>query len=1058
MYFKKLELIGFKSFPERTELNFEPGITTIVGPNGCGKTNISDAIRWVLGEQSAKSLRGQKMEDIIFNGTEVHKPLSMAEVSLTLNNEDKIIPIEYSEVTVTRCCYRSGESEYFINKNPCRLRDIQELFMDTGIGTESYSVMEQGKVDLILSSRPEDRRFVLEEAAGIAKYKSRREAALRKMELTNQNLLRIDDIIAEVKREIISLKRQVTKAERYKEDYERLKKLEINLGLREYKTIKSRLETLGQEISRLKDEEVRLNTELTTEETKGEKLHLQVVDIEKSLAQARDKYLAFSEEMHKLENRIVTLEERISQLKSRGQRAAEEIKGLQEKMVEIKKRIEAEAEEERKIIENMKEAEVRLIEKEEGLASLLSEVEVKDKDLEENKNKLFEKVREITALTNEVEKININLTAIRNHLEKLNQEKEKWSREEKDLFSGVNELKEKISQKRDYIAQSSERTKELERAIQGLRAGAIESKRQLEESSRKKSDLVSRLNLLGEWDRAHQGYGFSLAAILKEMKRITGRNFCGLIPELIKIETGLALSSRKEEIKRLGEELPEVSAIIPSLEKRIAEEASELKRLEGEREELLGLSRKEEISIEAERSSWELKEEGLKRLKEEGQDIILEWQDLEKEKIRLEALLIEKKEVINSLEKEKVSLEEEVSKKTDNFQAFKVQLEEARGEKIKATLAFTSPKERKEGITLHLKTLNENLAEYIRRQERLEAEIAATKLESEGLKDTIESQAQERERCLREKASFKEEMDRFEEERKKAAVSFQEEEGRLRQERGLAAKKLEELHRLEISRTEEDSQVRNLKEKILSLYQVELDTARGEDIINEEESKVEIENLRHKLQAIGPVNLMALEENKELEDRFSLLKREREDIIRAREELHQVITRINQTSRQMFTETLEKIREEFHRMFRLLFNGGKADLILQEGDALESGVEIVARPPGKNLSTISQLSGGEKALTAIALLFALFKIRPSPFCVLDEIDAPLDESNIERFASLLKEFLKTTQFIIITHNKKTISLGQVIYGITMEEAGISKIVSVRFTSAHAPAPSPVAVS
>lgn len=1058
MYFKKLELIGFKSFPERTELNFEPGITAIVGPNGCGKTNLSDAIRWVLGEQSAKSLRGQKMEDIIFNGTEVHKPLSLAEVSLTLNNEDKIIPIEYSEVTVTRCCYRSGESEYFINKNPCRLKDIHELFMDTGIGTESYSVMEQGKVDLILSSRPEDRRFVLEEAAGIAKYKSRREAALRKMELTNQNLLRIDDIIAEVKREIISLKRQVTKAERYKEDYERLKKLEVNLGLREYKAVKLRLESLGQEISRLKDEEVRLNTELTTEETKEEKLHLQVVDIEKSLVQARDRYLAASEEMHKLENRIIALEERISQLKGRVERAAEEIKGLQEKTAEIKKRIEAEAEEERKIIEDMKEAEVRLIEKEKAMASLLSELEVKEKDLERGKNKLFEKVREITALTNEVEKININLTAANKRLDKLGREKEKWTREAEDLASGVNELKEKVSRKKGSIAQASERTKELESAIQGLRLNSIEHKRQLEESSHKKSRLSSRLNLLEEWDNAHRGYGYSLMAVLKEMQRRTGRSFCGLIPELIKIETSLAFSARKEEIKRLGEELPEVSAIMFALEKRIAEEASQLERLEAEREELLGLSRKEEISIEAERSSWELKEEGLKRLREEGQDVILEWQDLEKEKNRLEALLIEKKEVINYLEKEKLSLEEEVNKKTDNFQAFKVELEEARGEKIKATLAFTSPKERKEGITLHLKTLNENLAEYIRRQERLEAEIAALQLENGGLKDTIESQRQERERWRREKASFKEEMDRFEEERKKAAAIFQEEEGRLRQERGLVTKKLEELHRLEISRTAEESQVRNIKERILSLYQVDLDTAAGEEIINEEESRAEVENLRGKLQAIGPVNLMALEENKELEDRFSLLKREREDIIRAREELHQVITRINQTSRQMFTETLEKIREEFHRMFRLLFNGGKADLILQEGDALESGVEIVARPPGKNLSTISQLSGGEKALTAIALLFALFKIRPSPFCVLDEIDAPLDESNIERFSSLLKEFLKTTQFIIITHNKKTIALGQVIYGITMEEPGISKIVSVKFSSSHAPTPSPVTVS
>ena len=928
MYFKKLEIIGFKSFPQKTEINFEPGVTAIIGPNGCGKTNISDAIRWVIGETSAKSLRGNKMEDVIFNGTETTKSLSMVEVSLTLNNEDKIIPIEYSEVTVTRRCYRSGESGYFINKKPCRLKDIHELFMDTGIGTDSYSVMEQGKVDLILSSKPEDRRFVLEEAAGIAKYNARKNASLRKLELTNQNLLRIDDIIAEVKREIISIKRQVTKAEQYKENFEKLKTLETGLSLKKYKAIKDEVEILTQKARVFKDESNKLNVEVAQEESKEEVLHLKVIDIEKALTSVRDRFLAAADKVSNVENRAGALKERMEHLKTRSGKAGLEIKEIHEKSLEIQKRIETDEKEQIAVKESIRDAESSLLEKTNSFTSLLEVVKNKEKELEEYKNKIFDNVRGITTLNNEIKNININIANTHKH-----------------------------------------RTQ--------------------------KSALLSRLDLLVEWDKAYENYRHSISAMLKEIERVKGENR-GLIPELIRIETDMALSAKKEEIKKLREKV-EVDTV--------------------------------------------------------------------EDNVSFDALLIQKKEAIEALEKEREYLKEEIDKKAPEFQSLKNSLEEAREIKEQERFSFSGLQEKAKGIELHLRTLNERFSEYTQRESGLEQEINNAGPESESIKDKIEALEKEKESFLNEKIAFKEEMDRLEGERRTANAAFREEEERLRKERSIVNKRMQELHNLEISMTQKDAELTNLKERISNLYQVDLEThlchCEGEarsNLIDEEQAKAEIEILRHKAGAMGAVNLMAIEENKELEDRFSRLKKEREDILKAKEELLQVISKINHTCRKQFADTVEKVRVEFHNIFRILFNGGKADLMLQEGDILESGIDIVAKPPGKNLSTISQLSGGEKALTAIALLFALFRIRPSPFCVLDEIDAPLDDSNIGRFGSLIKEFVKTTQFIIITHSKKTISLAQVIYGITMEEPGISKILSVKFSRHESPAPSPVSSS
>lgn len=508
------------------------------------------------------------------------------------------------------------------------------------------------------------------------------------------------------------------------------------------------------------------------------------------------------------------------------------------------------------------------------------------------------------------------------------------------------------------------------------------------------TDLVSSLF---EDSKSYRG---SIGALIEELRHHGNSN--DIMADLIRIETDLGIKKRTQDFDRFRNEAGNLPVTLSS------------------------------DSMAAQMKS-----------------IFFEIEELEEEKKFMATTLAEKRSSLEVLEKERHGLKQDAEARTSVFQNIKAGLESAREMKEKMRLSFTTLSEKRQGMELHLKSLRERLAEYINSRVRFKAEAEAAAAESENLRNEIEALVNEKEKFVKEKAYFREEMERFEDERKKAAEIFRDQEEKIRRERVSVNKKLEELHKLELSLTQKQAELTSIRERVSNLYHADIEAASaGEEILNEQEVRAEIERLRQHVEAMGPVNLMAIEENKELEDRFELRKREREDILKAKEELHQVINKINTTCREKFFETLEKVKVEFNNIFRILFNGGKADLVLQEGDILESGIEIIARPPGKTPSAISQLSGGEKALTAIALLFALFRIRPSPFCVMDEIDAPLDDSNIGRFGAMLIGFLKTSQFIIITHNKKTISLAQVIYGITMEEPGISKIVSVRFSDSE----------
>ncbi len=827
MHFKKLELFGFKSFLDRTTINFEAGVTAIVGPNGCGKSNISDAVRWVLGEQSAKSLRGSSMEDIIFSGSVLKEPMNLAEVSLTLSNAQKLLAIDYDEVTVSRRLYRSGESEYLINKNVVRLKDVHELLMGTGIGTESYSIIEQGKMDAILNSKPEDRRAIFEEAAGITKFKSKKKEALKKLEQTENNLLRIHDIIQEVKRQIGSIERQAKKAENYKVEFAKLKEMELALASHEFLMFEQNRSSKENELVELRRKE------------------------EESLAQAEEIETRTDEERRRLD-------------------AADGV-------------IRQNQEEEWSVNSDIRSKKDRSLLNRERIGEFLAKRENLSRDIQIAHARIEE-------LTREFENLNRELETVQNE-----------EREGAVLLTSLENELQAIEQRSERVPSSSPLHPDLEAKIRHFR-GNVHA-------------------LLKRWRESQGASDAQFEAELESEIRV-------FVDELTRLQ---------------GKDKEKETLLMRLAETRSRQEFRTTSREKNERDK-----------------HWLLES----RLNEEKRVLAFEKDAQES---------IAKKEV---LEAENISIEKELG-------------------------ALTSHRD-----------------EILRKKEaaRLERQKIASGLEA------LEKDGHEKREFL------------------KTAQN--------------------QVHGFELQHLEIQHEMDRLKERIFNAYQVDLvvetsmrDTAARAaselvpgQALDAEKTRQEVHAQRERLNRLGPVNLVAIQEYDEMKARFDFLTQQEQDLLKAKEDLHKAIQKINRTTRELFADTFERIQKSFTDYFKLLFGGGHAELVLlDEHDVLESGIEIVARPPGKKLQNISLLSGGEKALTAIALLFSIFKVKPSPFCVLDEIDASLDESNVDRFCAVLKEFIAESQFILITHNKRTMNLADAMYGITMAQTGISKVVSVRFS-------------
>ncbi len=1179
MHFKSLELYGFKSFAEKTKLEFEPGITAIVGPNGCGKSNVSDAIKWVLGEQSPRELRGLKMEDIIFNGTSLKEAVNFAEVSLTLSNEAKVLPIEYEEITISRRLFRSGESEYLLNKTPVRLRDIQELFMGTGIGISAYSLLEQGKMDLILSSRAEDRRFIFEEAAGITKFKSQKRETLRRLDDTENNLLRVNDILVEVKRQISSIERQANKAERYKEIANVARDKEIKINKHSYLELKNQLKELEIERNLFKSQEDKLVLEQIELESRIREGRDSLNNIEQEISNLHSSEISLNSDLEKNQNRISLNKERIKELEERKGSLEGEIKTLADKIStdsnELNNiRIQAEdfikSEESRKIV---------LRDKRNFINSIEAQLKEKESLVSGSKVKLISAVQDISRTKNDLVKIKTENASLLARLRRLESEKEKTANEKAKFLDTFTQRKDYLEKKRIDLEKLIEKTDTLRGNLAQLNNESSNLTERFHQTDVELQTLSSRISFLEELKSRYEGYSPGVKSLLmaKNSGQLKTEGLIDILANIIEVDRGYerivetalgdyvqalivrdyqALGTCIGYINSMGlgevvfivaENLsnsgnPGVSFtqeanyltdfvhasdqytnIIMSLLGRfvlvddldsaiaLAKQNSQLKFITSKGEIVEANITKTASSSSNDDLNIIGREKRIKELRDKLASLELERNDALNKKNSVNAdldILTEElrqadknREVFQieagGLEQEMDNLGKSLKKLEDEFSILDLEIAElneniqGNNNKIKENEASLAKLQLDES---EISKLMEDSANFVSENNNLRqsALIEITELESE-LKSFTDKVSVFKERILSFENSLSENknmfasreseikesvdkvnklheennsLDKFnfgiEEEksvviqrldeskcaRDNCKLDIEKEEGGLKSIQVQVNKLRADTYEIDIKCQEFNFKTKDIHDKMNSLYKLDLETGEIDlvvDIFDYEATKQELDSLKDKLEAMGPVNLVAIDEHRELQERYNFLVNQQEDLNKAKEALREAINKINRTAKELFVDTFQRIEVNFKEIFRLLFGGGNAQILLVESeDVLESGIDIIAQPPGKKLQNISLLSGGEKALTAVALLFAIFKVKPSPFCILDEVDAPLDEANIDRFRMLMKEFSKSSQFIVITHNKKTISIADVMYGITMEESGVSKIVSVKF--------------
>ncbi|MFH1338873.1 MAG: AAA family ATPase [Candidatus Omnitrophota bacterium] len=1067
MFLKELELVGFKSFPEKTTLKFEPGITAIVGPNGCGKSNIFDSIRWVLGEQSTKALRSIKMEDVVFSGTDGKPPLGMAEVTLIFSNENRKIAIDCDEIEVCRRIFRSGESQYLLNKAPVRLKDILDLFMGTGIGAESYSLVEQGEIDLVLSTRPEERRLIFDEASGITKYKAQKREALRKLEETEQNLLRVNDIISEVRREINSLERQANKARRYKETFEELKEKEVGLAALQIRELDARKRELSEKIEASGKNMDSYEAQIQ-EIQRGVSARLNMIQqLEKEISYHHDKLINIDNLIINNNHRIKINQERIGELDSR-------ILNLKSQLEEAKSRIETarnNLENFRKEHGDLKEAvrhkEVLLSRKQKEYEELNLSIKSSQDKIRQAKNQILDLASSESKVKNEIADLQALLKSHILRKKRLDIEAAKTKEEKQGLQEQLNQRVAEsestkaelerinaeaagVRQRRDSAQAAQDR---LARDIQGLESGKIA--------------LQSQKEFLQELRLKYESIGQPMKAVLY-LDNLPREDITGFI---VKVEERSLKPERQEAGApgvlnyRLSGEAKPMPLETGEIEQRIELIQAEIEKKSREKEDvqisireleqnLEGLGQKikaQEMFIGNKSLQIENLEERLNKINQECDVLNLELEDLEAQIEQLN----NKQDRLN----EQLSRSQEQQKiQGDEISSLEKAIVEHHSLREETLISITQIKTEIENLNARLvqqeKTQNflesayqESLQQNLRYLDEVgdaESKTAQLSRESENLKQQNKQAAEDKTMLSQnqdaQKAEYKE-LSGLQEKDNNKIISLGQKTEEVRKH----------VYEYQMQVQELDFKDRSIRDRIKQVYKFQLEgpfeSSGGQ---NQEALSAEIAELSRKLDSYGTVNLIAIEEYEELKKRYDFLNQQQNDLIQAKESLSEAISKINRTTRRMFLDTFIKIQEEFRNYFRLLFGGGEADIILiDESSPLESGIEIICRPPGKKLQNVLALSGGEKALSAVALIFAIFKVKPAPFCVLDEIDAALDEANIVRFSGILQEFAKTSQFLVITHNKRTIANADIMYGITMQEPGVSSIVSVKFSAVEA---------
>ena len=1232
MYLKSLELIGFKSFVNKTHLEFHEGITSVVGPNGCGKSNILDAIRWCLGEQSAKALRGGEMADVIFSGTDSRSAVGMAEVSLTFGGCAEHLGTDYEEVCVTRRIFRDGKGEYLLNKTPCRLRDIHELFMDTGIGRSSYSIMEQGKIDLILSSRPEDRRAVFEEAAGITKFKAQKKEALRKLEYTEANLVRVNDIMREVKRQIGSLQRQAGKARRYQSLSTDLKVLELNFVRRQHDQIAGAQSELQEKLGSLESRWQETVSALEEGEAAVAGHRTRLTELEHQVETSRQSMQAIRDRMVQAQSRAAHNSEICDQLR-------ENILRCDQESAAARERQRVQREEMGRTNEQVTRVAAELSERSAALDALQARLR-ESAGRRETSQQSLEAIRaEISKAENESLRLQGELAGLEARREATQGRIEGLENEGRQIFEGQAAARKRLEDTSAQVAAATEALHAAETALDRAEAeverGELERQRieqEMAASQRVLAQIQSRLEVLEQLNLEGEGASPGAQAVLRGLDRPDHFKPAvrGMLGSLLRVESGFlpaieaALGSRgdtivitdktpaREILESLYEhKLGRASVVTPNghhfpepgpapegslgwAADRVRCEADDLQRLVrgilhnvalatnlDHATELRGrhpnvafatqhgalidaagivtggragegvtsaLQRRDEIvslglklaAVQAELGRHEATRLGVLTGREGKKEALetaragVRHQQNELAGLRANHSLLEKelhdaegRSAWLAREQERAGQDLDLAKQktqelADRIAVCRGQVEEANGKSAAAMEQAQREAGEQEAAAEQFNELRVQLAAARQLEESLQAQRAPMLSRIEELEETIRQREQEKagaeertksvveqtESLAKDAASFQSELDEkqggldgLQKERSSLQAEVQSADEALRQQRRAHGEMQEQKGKFEVRAAELRLKAENLAEDIRRRHHVELievqldtyalhcavrehrkrrkvkavadDSAEGTEVdevaaleatteTGEEAVEVTVESveaeldwneiegfvteLRDKLDSMGPVNIDAIQEFDDLLDRQTFLDEQFTDLTNSKEELLEVIKKINATTTALFAETFVKIRDNFRDTFKELFGGGKADLgLMNEEDPLESGIEITAKPPGKQLQSVSLLSGGERTMTAVALLFAIYMVKPSPFCILDEMDAPLDESNINRFLAMLDRFVRQSQFLVITHNKRTISRADVLYGVTMEEQGVSKLVSVKFT-------------
>ncbi len=1175
MYLSRLEIFGFKSFAQKISLVFDSGMTGIVGPNGCGKTNVVDALRWVLGEQRPTTLRSDKMEDVIFNGTKARKPLNVAEVSVTIENTKGILPSEYSEVTLTRRVYRSGESEYYINKTLCRLKDIRDLFMDTGMGSDAYSVIELKMVESILSDNSEERRRLFEESAGVTKYKFRRKEAVRRLESVRMDLTRLNDSVGSVQKAVNSLERQAHKAQRYNEYNEQLRLLEIDLLTREYLGVVGKIAPLKEQLSSTVDEKNKIDHDLAQEEALLEVLRQESGELDTKLSGAQNDLSAQQEAIHKLEQQQAAAHERQKSLASNVHRFESEQVELQTQREDLKHRqLELFADlESRKAA--IVEAEAVHRRKQDELEKFQIQLDAKKAGLKEVQDRMINLLREVSDLQNRESQTKARIENIRGRIEHITEENRNYSGEIDRTSITIQSLTNEDRELRKAFAQAEVRTQQMEEYVAKLQSD-LEQLRQTDLSLR--GDLErkqARMDFLKGLVETYDGYSegarylisseewnsqiqmtvgdavttdpkyrvaietalgeavgyvivanvaqaYSAMEFLKKRRKGKATFIClDRVPaasENVTLSGEPGVYGRANALVRCGEHHKPLFDFL--LDRTIiVEDITTANGIIGKDPSLRCISLEGEIvtgrgvvrggSLRQDEGGHIGKKSQLEELVEEterlhGQAVSVSRQIDEKrtiiEKTNIKELAEQARAVeqqmttvevrIAQLEFEKKSAEEAIQRNKTESEKMNAEIVGLKSE-LEGLQPAINGKELEKGeaersvgtLSAELETMEALAAEFSRLANEANVTVLSLKSEERSVQQSIEhadatmqsmtgsidqrtkeirtareegeilvAQVRETDQRLtegqKELKTLRERKQEIDKEVTAKRRTIQELESRLKEERSRHEGSLQATYDLEMKIQEltmksENLLARGRDEFSLDLKSQSVSSVEQFDLNSAMES---VRTLKEKIKNLGPVNFAAFDEYKSEKERLDFVIAQRDDLVESEKTILQTIEEINTTAQRKFTETFDLIRDNFIATFKRLFDeGDECDLRLEEGiDPLEAKIEIVAKPRGKRPTSIDLLSGGEKTLTAIALLFAIYLVKPSPFCILDEVDAPLDDTNIDRFTRILQAFSDNTQFIVVTHNKRTMEAANALYGVTMEEEGVSKLVSVRF--------------